>query len=256
MTTLRRILTTVGLAIAATGLASADSIITQNLFFPSGSDVTSWTDTEALNQFNNLGGTLTLEYIQFQLTGSNTVAGAATDANPGSTGNDTYTFQGSTSMTFSDPADSGIFNPTTIKTQTFLNQGLGSVMTAGPIAGNVNTGPARYYVDPTLFGNCNTATAGCESSSQDNGLIDPLADYASYIGTGTINETVTASTFAAFAGASYNNSSGSGTSDLKLTVIYDYIVTPPAGTPEPTTMALMGGALVGLGLLGKRLRKS
>jgi hypothetical protein len=37
-------------------------------------------------------------------------------------------------------------------------------------------------------------------------------------------------------------------------VIYDY--TTPSSTPEPATMALMGGALIGLGLIGKRLRKS
>ncbi|HWF07936.1 MAG TPA: PEP-CTERM sorting domain-containing protein [Bryobacteraceae bacterium] len=38
-----------------------------------------------------------------------------------------------------------------------------------------------------------------------------------------------------------------------ITVSYDIYVTSTA--PEPTTMALFGGALLGLGLLGKRIRK-
>jgi hypothetical protein len=44
-----------------------------------------------------------------------------------------------------------------------------------------------------------------------------------------------------------------GTSGQVFEVL-DYSVT--SGTPEPATMALFGGALMGLGLIGKRLKKS
>jgi hypothetical protein len=40
-----------------------------------------------------------------------------------------------------------------------------------------------------------------------------------------------------------------------LAVLYDYTA-PPSGTPEPATMALMGTALIGLGMLRRRLRTS
>jgi hypothetical protein len=40
-----------------------------------------------------------------------------------------------------------------------------------------------------------------------------------------------------------------------IAVLYDYSPNP-SGTPEPATMALMGGALIGLGMLGKRLKKN
>jgi hypothetical protein len=41
--------------------------------------------------------------------------------------------------------------------------------------------------------------------------------------------------------------------DANATITYNYQL---VGTPEPTTMALLGGALLGVGLIGKRLRKS
>jgi len=42
----------------------------------------------------------------------------------------------------------------------------------------------------------------------------------------------------------------------QIEVTYDIVETSTSGTPEPTTMALMGGALIGLGLIGKRFKRS
>jgi len=42
----------------------------------------------------------------------------------------------------------------------------------------------------------------------------------------------------------------------QIAVTYDFVYSPVSQTPEPGTMALLGGALIGCGLIGKRLKKS
>lgn len=62
-------------------------------------------------------------------------------------------------------------------------------------------------------------------------------------------------TLAAF---SNGNASISDSTQVKerITVTYDYTTSVVPSVPEPVTMILMGGALVGLGLVGKHLKKS
>jgi len=81
-----------------------------------------------------------------------------------------------------------------------------------------------------------------------------LANYQSGIPT-SFNLTGSTLTLTTFSG-------GGGNIGFNITTLasfeaeIDYTYTIPSGTPEPTTMALMGGALLGLGLLGKRFKKS
>jgi len=80
-------------------------------------------------------------------------------------------------------------------------------------------------------------------------------DLLNYIGPGTFTLTGATKTLTTFSGGGGNISFNINTAATFEAEI-DYTYTVPSGTPEPTTMALMGGALLGLGLLGKRFKKS
>jgi hypothetical protein len=81
------------------------------------------------------------------------------------------------------------------------------------------------------------------------------ADLLNYTGLGTFNLTgATLNTLSANGGGG-NVSLGVAT-NATFEAEIDYSYTINNGTPEPSTMALLGGALLGLGFIGKRFRKS
>jgi len=81
------------------------------------------------------------------------------------------------------------------------------------------------------------------------------ADLLNYTGPGNFTLGGNTKSFTSFSGGG-NNIITSIATTAQFSAEIDYTYTVPSGTPEPTTMALMGGALLGLGLLGKRFRKS
>jgi hypothetical protein len=95
------------------------------------------------------------------------------------------------------------------------------------------------------FGDVST-TDGCNSGISDAnagagfayGLTDTQQFADSLVGGGLLNLTIVATT----------------TYTAEAEVTYEYTV--PSGTPEPGTMVLLGSALVGLGIIGKRRRRA
>jgi hypothetical protein len=80
-------------------------------------------------------------------------------------------------------------------------------------------------------------------------------DLANYVGAGTFALSGATKNLTTFSGGGGNINLGIAT-NATFNAEIDYTYTFPSGTPEPTTMALMGGALLGLGFLGKRFKKS
>jgi len=84
-----------------------------------------------------------------------------------------------------------------------------------------------------------------------------LKQDATYAGTGTNSYGLTDTGSFAFAGVGNTGNphlsfAGTTTYSAQAEITYEYSVTPNSTTPEPTTMALMGCALFGLGFIGKR----
>jgi len=100
-----------------------------------------------------------------------------------------------------------------------------------------------------------TCTTGNGTYSYASGVVTSV-DPAFYNTTGDFD--LSYDTFGLFSetgGASNLNTTVRSSTNDAITVVYNYTIS--SGTPEPTTMALMGGALIGLGLFGKkRFKKS
>jgi len=276
MKNFRRILLASSLALAATGLASANTIGTASctgtvlltctitetaVGGPSTLNVSTGNGLISFDKFGNLGiaGTLTGTslYVGFQTTTNSLSAkNNATDTTDATT----FTFGYNNQFAF-DPA-STLASADTTALNTGLGVAAGSTFLIKPGASIANQAIASgatfsipnpvsapttgYY---SLFGEANLCGLGTTSTSQcalsgdysgagtfSVGILD-TAQYVSQItGTGTLNLTVLAS--------SVMNEVGS--------VTYTYTVNT-AATPEPATFALFGGALLGAGLLRKRM---
>ena len=248
MKNIRRALVTSVVTLAACGLASAGTI-TQS--FTLGTQATNWT-------LSNSTGVQSYDYLQslnpsaygslnsvvISATWASTGYGSATDNNSGSTGNDSYTFTDSNIVTLK--ADGNALS--------FADNSAGDSLLGCTDAGFTHISFSQVMTEP----GCVDSSTLEGSNSKFNNTYTTGGVYSWFVGTATQNSltfTGTASTSASFSGPPYNGGSGSGVANEVVTVVYNYSA-PFTGAPEPTTMFLMGSALVGCGLLRKRMKKS
>jgi len=131
--------------------------------------------------------------------------------------------------------------------------GPGNSISSGPI--NVNSGWVDYGCE--VLNLAASSPAFCSDGSASAGQLSILTSALGLV-TGPprslyFNFSTATQTDTSVTGGNLSTQYNTSVQE-NVAVIYDYVVS--SGTPEPTTMALMGGALLGLGLIGRRLKKS
>jgi hypothetical protein len=238
MKTIRRLLLTTSLAAAACGVASADSITVTC----TGGTASSPTELNATISCAGLAGS---GILPSEITGIQLEIFGSVD-NPPSTislTNNTASTQSGYAYTDSEFSVTGVPAGVTLPTD-----GIG---TFGVLAGTCSPLTSKCVT----LGSGASETLNVSGDANTGPLSVAAADFAAYEAAISFGVTTSTSLVANFNGG--NVTVNQVTDDnLSATVVYDYTI-PNTGTPEPTTMALMGGALIGLGLIGKkRFKKS
>lgn len=283
MTILRRVLTISAWVVTAAALASADSIVTQAYYGSGGVSLTGPSLTSGLaSNFcldpataslcaptdfpRDSNNAPQLSFIPFDpslgILNSIIVKGFLSAATSGIVYNNTTGTVGvskydiSETMSVLRPGDPLPYDPTSAaffsvvpdfgflvnsggdpldgtNGTVFLNPGIGNGLSFSGAASSSSTRTltsASTGFNGTLFGLLSSGNIPVTF-----GLLTQTTDTTTTSG-GNLTDGISTSAFGA------------------VQVTYDF--TPASTTPEPTTMALLGGALLGLGLAGKRFRKN
>jgi len=260
------------LVLMASGLASANSIMFLSSPAVFGPSTTDFTYSLSLPGFNPALGTLVsaeiVFYAQENIT-TLTLTNKSSDVN-------SFTFIASANVTSlstnsANQKDAFGFNGPEGQDQTLTL--FDQTMTLGPLgSGTCATDSPSSTCNVVTFADTSKGISSIEvdnNTLQPNGLypkgnIDGVAgvvetitggDLNNYVGIASFTLGGTTKSLTTFSGGGNNvTPSINTTAQFSAAIEYDY--TTPNGTPEPTTMALMGGALIGIGLLAKRLKRT
>jgi len=256
MTKLRRILLTTSLAAAACGIASANSIDFLSTPTTQGPTNTDFTYSLSLPKFDLVGDTLTGATIYFYAEGTVTSLSLTNTA----TGPETFTFVATSNVTSNSTNSANSADKFAGETLGLFSMAmlLGPTTTpACPKSTPLSTCSSVAFTPPSI--DVTNLTLGFPTGTGGLGLDGVTksitgSDLANYTGAGDFTLGGSTKSFTSFSGGG-NNITDNISTTAQFSAEIDYTYTVPGGTPEPVTLALMGGGLFGLGFLGKRFRQ-
>lgn len=211
--------------------------------------------TNQVNTFTVTNNDSTTDVVNAQIIGTLGVDSTATLPQGTSGANNDYINAAAAlnaGFTFSGTNPNRTVNPTLDQIVTTGSQTVASGATYSyPTPADQTFGIGSSLCTPTTFGDTQKGDGCALSLKQDT----------TYAGAGTVSWGLTEIGSFSFAGSNSNSSNvnltivGNTSYGAESEITYEYSVVVPPSTPEPTTMVLFGSALVGLGLLRKRVSR-